>query len=159
MRRLRTAAALAPLAFALACATTPRAVAARPAPTSEPAGVRAARAALSVLGTPYRYGGRTPRGFDCSGLVLYSFAEAGLTGLPHSAKALERRARPVALDALRPGDLLFFDLDGRKTAHVAIYAGDATFVHAPSSGKRVERVELEHVYWGARLERAGRLGR
>jgi cell wall-associated NlpC family hydrolase len=65
----------------------------------------------------------------------------------------------VTLDGLRPGDLLFFDLDGRKAAHVAIYLGDEAFVHAPSSGKRVERVDFDHAWWGARLRRAGRLGR
>jgi cell wall-associated NlpC family hydrolase len=114
--------------------------------------------ARSLLGTPYRYGGRSPKqGFDCSGLVVFSYARAGVGGLPRSAHELEGRAAPVELDALRPGDLLFFRLGGAKTSHVAIYEGDRRFIHAPSSGKGVERVHFDHPYWGPRLNRAGRL--
>lgn len=115
------------------------------------------RAAESMLGVRYRHGGRTPGGIDCSGLVVYSYARAGLQGLPRSASDLERVASPVKLANLRPGDLLFFRLDGRKTSHVAIYVGDRSFVHAPSRGRRVERVDFDHVYWGPRLAHAGRL--
>ncbi len=116
----------------------------------------AAQIATSMIGTRYRYGGSTPAGFDCSGLVVYSFAKAGVHGLPHSAARLERLARPVSLRALEPGDLLFFRLGGRKVSHVAIYVGDRHFVHAPSSGKTVERVKFDHHYWGVQLENAGR---
>ena len=115
------------------------------------------RSATAMIGAPYRYGGSSPRGFDCSGLVVYSYAQAGHTGLPRSASALEGRARPIAVSELRPGDLLFFHLEGKKASHVAIYVGGRSFVHAPSSGKRVERVSFDHVYWGPRLELAGRL--
>jgi cell wall-associated NlpC family hydrolase len=115
-------------------------------------------AARSVLGARYRYGGSTPgEGFDCSGLVNYSYGRAGIRGLPRTARGLERRATPVSLDALQPGDLLFFTLSGFKTSHVAIYESDRRFIHAPSSGKRVERVDFDHVYWGRRIKRAGRL--
>lgn len=114
--------------------------------------------ARSMLGVRYRYGGRTPEeGFDCSGLVAYSYERAGIQGLPRSARDLERRATPVSLDALEPGDLLFFRLSGSKTSHVALYEGDRHFIHAPSSGKGVERVGFDHVYWGPRIGRAGRL--
>jgi murein DD-endopeptidase len=168
MRPLVRSLALVPLALAVACAATPTAQKAPATPTvrtshlapsAHPAAVRsdAARTAGSMIGTPYRWGGRTPRGFDCSGLVVYSYGEAGLRGLPHSALALERRARPVSLASLQPGDLLFFDLEGRKVAHVAIYLGDDTFVHAPSPGKRVERIGFDHAYWGTRIRRAGRI--
>jgi cell wall-associated NlpC family hydrolase len=116
----------------------------------------AVRVASSMIGVPYRYGGRSPSGFDCSGLVVYSYARAGLSGLPHSARALERRARKISVDALEPGDLLFFDLEPRK-AHVGIFVGDRSFVHAPSPGGRVERVSFDHVYWSPRIQRAGRL--
>ena len=58
---------------------------------------------------------------------------------------------------VEPGDLLFFRLSGKKTSHVGIYVGDRTFVHAPSSGKRVQRVAFVHVYWGPRIRKAGRL--
>jgi murein DD-endopeptidase len=132
---------------------------AAPAATARGTSLRAevVRTATAMIGVPYRFGGATPRGFDCSGLVVYSYARAGLAGLPHSVVALEHRARPIPLDRLQPGDLLFFDLEGRKAAHVAIYLGGGAFVHAPSAGKRVERVALDHVYWGTRVRHAGRL--
>jgi cell wall-associated NlpC family hydrolase len=111
------------------------------------------------VGAPYRYGGHSPSGFDCSGLVVYSYSKAGLSGLPHSAAALERQAESVELAELVPGDLLFFHLAGRKASHVGIYLGNREFVHAPSGGKHVERVSFDHVYWSRRLQRAGRLTR
>jgi len=112
-----------------------------------------------MTGAPYRFGGASPAGFDCSGLVLYSYAQVGVSGLPHSAIELERLTRPVPLAELEPGDLLFFQLSRRRTSHVGIYVGDRAFVHAPSGGKSVERVRFDHVYWGPRLGRAGRLDR
>ena len=135
-----------------ACAGPPRRV-----PSATGAGWAAAQTAASLVGAPYRYGGDSPAGFDCSGLVVYSYAMAGVSGLPHSAARLERVARPVSLENLEPGDLLFFRLSKQKTSHVAIYIGDRAFVHAPSSGKRVERVGFDHVYWSEHLGRAGRL--
>jgi len=126
--------------------------------SSEDARTAVVETARSMLGVRYRYGGRAPEeGFDCSGLVVYSYQRAGVHGLPRSARDLERRATSVSLDALQPGDLLFFRLSGSKTTHVAIYEGDRHFVHAPSSGKGVERVGFDHVYWGPRIGRAGRL--
>jgi cell wall-associated NlpC family hydrolase len=126
---------------------------------TSPSRAAVVEAALDMIGAPYRYGGRSPRGVDCSGLVVYSFGRAGIAGLPHSVAALAHRARPVSLAQIEPGDLLFFDLeekDGKKGAsHVAIYVGDRTFVHAPSSGKRVEAVSFDHVYWSRHLGRAG----
>ena len=111
-----------------------------------------------MLGARYRRGGNSPtEGFDCSGLVVYSYQRAGVPGLPRSARKLERRATPVSLGDLRPGDLLFFRLGGVKTTHVAVYEGGRRFIHAPSSGKRVERVDFDDAYWGPRIERAGRL--
>jgi cell wall-associated NlpC family hydrolase len=114
------------------------------------------RVAESLVGAPYRHGGTTPRGFDCSGLVVYTFSRAGVRGLPRSAEHLERASVPVDLAEILPGDLLFFRIDG-KTSHVAIYVGERSFVHAPSRGKRVERIDFDHVYWGPRLARAGRI--
>ena len=160
----RACTSIAALALALACAGPPtpelgRSLAPpRSAPvTSRSTGADVARAAESMIGAPYRYGGSSPRGFDCSGLVRYSYAKAGITGLPRTTSALERHARPISLAELEPGDLLFFRLSGKKTSHVAIYVGDRAFVHAPSDGKRVEKVPFDHVYWGPRLRRAARL--
>jgi cell wall-associated NlpC family hydrolase len=143
-------------AFVAGCATAPEGPSQRADASIRPSVARIARA---QVGAPYRYGGHSPSGFDCSGLVVYSYSKAGLSGLPHSAAALERQAESVALAELVPGDLLFFHLAGRKASHVGIYLGNREFVHAPSGGKHVERVSFDHVYWGKRLGRAGRLVR
>ena len=160
----RACISIAVLALVFACAgppvpEAPRSSAqARSASAASPsARTDVARAAVSMIGAPYRYGGSSPRGFDCSGLVQYTYAQAGITGLPRTVSALERRVRPISLADLEPGDLLFFRLSGKKTSHVAIYVGDRAFVHAPSGGKWVEKVDFDHVYWGPRLGRAGRL--
>jgi cell wall-associated NlpC family hydrolase len=62
----------------------------------------------------------------------------------------------VALDDLRAGDVLFFELEGKKASHVGIYAGSDTFIHAPSSGKTVSYANLHSVFWSSRLIAAGR---
>ena len=83
-----------------ACATHgPEASASR---RGEPLRLEAARTAVSMIGVPYRYAGSSPRGFDCSGLVTYSYSKAGLSGLPHSAEALHRKAQRVPLAQLEP---------------------------------------------------------
>ena len=153
--RGRLAAALL-VGLALGCASAPRDERPR---VRDPLAARArvADAAASQVGAPYRPGGHTPAGFDCSGLVVWSYAQAGVHGLPRSATALDERSRSVALDAIEPGDLLFFELGASKAQHVGIYVGGRSFVHAPSSGKAVERVGFEHVYWRKQLRRAGRL--
>jgi cell wall-associated NlpC family hydrolase len=112
---------------------------------------RAAGNALKMLGKPYRYGGMTPAsGFDCSGLVHFSFRQAGVT-VPRSTELQLRAAAPVRGSQLRRGDLLFFDQDGKKKSHVAIYVGDGRFVHAPSSGKQVRADRLDSPYWKKHL--------
>ena len=159
MRSFAFSALLTALGLLVACAGPPAAPrASTPGPRATgPLQGAAVRTALAQVGAPYRHGGSSPRGFDCSGLVVYSFSQAGATGLPRTAAALERRSRPIPVGELRPGDLLFFRFGGSRTSHVALYVGDGAFVHAPSSGKRVERVRFDHVYWGPRVRRAGRL--
>ncbi|MCU0868596.1 MAG: C40 family peptidase, partial [Burkholderiales bacterium] len=94
-------------------------------------------AARAQLGAPYRYGGASPSGFDCSGLVRWSYARAGVD-LPRDTHSQRRRARPLHdLSALVPGDLLFYTRGRRGTLHVALYAGDGEFVHSPTSGQSV----------------------
>ena len=120
-----------------------------------PTGEAVVAAADRVVGAPYRYGGRSPRGFDCSGLVHYAHGQAGIR-VPRTTAAQLRDARPVSLDRLRPGDVLFFELDGRKVSHVGIYAGASTFIHAPSTGKRVSYGRIDASFWRSRLLGAGR---
>lgn len=138
-------------------ASTQGCVSTAPVPQGGPVGggEAVAAAARSVLGAPYRYGGRSPRGFDCSGLVHYAHQQAGIA-VPRTTLAQRRAARPVSLADLRPGDVLFFDLDGSKVSHVGIYAGRGRFIHAPSSGKRVAYAGWRSPYWRHRLVAAGR---
>lgn len=112
---------------------------------------RAARHALAMQGKPYRHGGNTPAGFDCSGLVQYSYAQVG-TRLPRSTEGLRDNSRSVAQRQLRPGDLLFFTQEGKRSSHVGLYLGDDRFVHAPSTGKKVSTASLNDPYWRRHFE-------
>jgi cell wall-associated NlpC family hydrolase len=103
----------------------------RPKPLSIAA--RAVAIARTQLGAPYRWGGSSPSGFDCSGLVMWVYGRLGIS-LPHNAAALYGAGRPVSRTAIRPGDLLFFSGLG----HVGLYVGKGRMIHAPQSGRRVE---------------------
>jgi cell wall-associated NlpC family hydrolase len=94
---------------------------------------RAVAIARTQLGVPYQWGGASPSGFDCSGLVSWVYGRLGIS-LPHNAAALYGVGRPVSRSALRPGDLLFFSGLG----HVGLYIGRGRMIHAPQSGERVE---------------------
>lgn len=108
-----------------------------PASPGELRNARAARIALRYLGTPYSYGGASPSGFDCSGLVYFAYHRVGTT-LPHSSYALWDAGRRVPRTDLRPGDLVFFNGFG----HVGIAIGGGRFVHSPQTGGVVEVVRL-----------------
>ncbi|MCG8370136.1 MAG: C40 family peptidase [Proteobacteria bacterium] len=118
-------------------------------------GERAAAAAIDQVGEPYRYGGSAPGGFDCSGLVQYAYGIAGLR-VPRTTGQLWSAARPVARDELRPGDLLFFSIEG-KMSHVGMYVGNERFVHAPQSGRRVSVASLEAPFYRTAFLRGGRI--
>ncbi len=114
------------------------------------------RTAQSMLGKPYRYGGASPRGFDCSGLVYYAYGRAGIK-VPRTARDQYRQTRTLRPDQLLPGDVLFFRIDSRDISHVGIYLGGNTFIHAPVRGKRVERDSITSLYWKAHFVGGGRL--
>ena len=120
------------------------------------AGDRAAASAAKMVGKPYKFGGASPAGFDCSGLVLFSYKQAGVA-LPHNTEQQRRLSKPVKLGELRRGDLLFFDQEGKKNSHVGIYLGERRFVHAPSSGKHVRNDSLDSPYWRKHLSEVRRL--
>jgi len=111
--------------------------------------------ATSMIGIPYRYGGETPKGFDCSGLVQYSYEAAGIS-VPRTSREQYQSSRPIGLADARPGDLLFFRYD-QRISHVAIYLGEDRFVHAPSSGKRVSVASLRDPHYRQHFARAGRV--
>jgi cell wall-associated NlpC family hydrolase len=108
------------------------------------------RIAAGQIGTPYRYGGNGRRGFDCSGLVQYTHRQVGIE-VPRTTAAQWAAARTPDRRHLLPGDLLFFEIGGKKFRHVGIYEGSGVFIHAPSSGKEVGRASLENPYWQRRL--------
>lgn len=124
--------------------------------TSRDQAVQASAVAASMVGKPYRYGGNSPRGFDCSGLVYYSYQRAGLT-VPRSTQSLRQASHKVAVSRLTRGDLLFFNQDGKFSSHVGIYLGRDRFVHAPSHGKRVRVDSFTDDYWQRHFVDARRL--
>jgi len=116
-----------------------------------------ARAVVAVakhyVGAPYRWGGSSPEGFDCSGLVLYVYAQVGVA-LPHNAAQQYRLGTPVAREDLEPGDLVFFD----HLRHNGIYVGNGRFIHARHTGRHVAVASLDdewyasHFVGGRRIE-------
>lgn len=123
--------------------------------SADPVRAKAVFTALQMLGAPYLWGGDTPAGFDCSGLVQYAYANGGLT-LPRTVAAQEKVAAPVTLDQAAAGDLLFF-WEGGEISHVALYLGTGRFVHAPRTGQTVALDNLTAAYWRSRLAWVGRV--
>jgi cell wall-associated NlpC family hydrolase len=97
--------------------------------------------AMQFLGTPYVYGGSSPSGFDCSGFVMYVYAQIGVS-LPHNAAAQYGYGTPVSRSALQPGDLVFFNGLG----HNGIYIGGGQFIHSPHTGDVVKISSLSGWY-------------
>lgn len=131
----------------IACSSTP---------ARSPISLQAADYAIAMVGRPYRYGGSTPTGFDCSGLVYYSFARSGLQ-VPRDTRSLRRFGEDLDFNELTRGDLVFFDQEGKKSSHVGIYLGEGNFVHAPSTGGRVRIDSLYDSYWRRHLNEARRV--
>jgi cell wall-associated NlpC family hydrolase len=114
-----------------------------------------AMVALSLLDTPYAWGGRGPAtGFDCSGLVAHVLREGSGLRVRGSAADLGRMSRPIDRDELQPGDLVFFNTLGARHSHVGVYVGDGRFVHAsnPRTGVRIDA--LSNRYYAQRFEGA-----
>ncbi len=147
------------LSLVSACSSQPVGSASRPnsdmsrAPVQS-VGARAAAVALEQVGVPYRYGGTTTSGFDCSGLVQFSYRNAG-KNVPRTTGQLWTSSTSVDRDDIQAGDLLFFSFEG-KMSHVGMYVGKQQFVHAPSSGRTVTVANLTSPFYASALVRAGR---
>ena len=97
--------------------------------------------AMQYLGVPYVYGGSSPSGFDCSGFIMYVYAQIGVS-LPHNAAAQYGYGTPVDRSQLQPGDLVFFNGLG----HAGIYVGGGSFIHSPHTGDVVKISSLSGWY-------------
>jgi cell wall-associated NlpC family hydrolase len=118
-------------------------------PPADPASANAVlMRAISLVGTPYRYGGNTPAGgFDCSGLVNYVYRDMLDLKLPRTSRDLAAFQGPrIAPERLTTADLVFFG-SGGSVSHVGIYVGEGRFVHAPSTGGTVRLDRLDGPYW------------
>jgi peptidoglycan DL-endopeptidase CwlO len=120
------------------------------APPSQYSGV--VGVAMGQLGTPYVWGGAAPGGFDCSGLVMWAYAQLGVS-LPHSTYAMWNYGVAVSQDQLQPGDLVFFDGLG----HVGLYIGGGQFIHAPHTGDVVKISSLSESWYAATYVGARRI--
>ncbi|MBO4318101.1 MAG: C40 family peptidase [Mailhella sp.] len=105
--------------------------------------------AQDLIGSPYRYGGTTPRGFDCSGFVQFVFSANDIR-LPRTSGEQARVGRKIARSDLRPGDILVFRI-GIRSTHTGIYVADNTFIHSPSRGGKVRYDAMDQEYWDKRF--------
>jgi cell wall-associated NlpC family hydrolase len=151
------------LALLSSCASSPQ-----PQPKPQPAwdgsggasnmrgrGEALADFALRLRGSPYRFGGATIDGFDCSGLVFYAHRALGVA-VPRTSSDQAEQSTDVKAKKLRRGDLVFFKIDSRRVNHVGIYVGDHRFVHAPGQGKPVTINSLDDAFYAERFFSAGR---
>ena len=115
--------------------------------------------ALSLVGTPYKFGGNQPdKGLDCSGFVRHVFKATTNLSLSRTAEDMSKEGEAVAETDLRPGDLVFFNTRGQAYSHVGIYAGNGEFVHASSRrSKQVTLSSLYDTYWSSRFSGARRV--
>jgi cell wall-associated NlpC family hydrolase len=113
------------------------------------------QAATTAVGTPYRWGGLSPKGFDCSGLVVYTHRKIGIH-VPRTAKSQFKNCTAVTRRNIKPADLVFFSVPRRRgVVHVGIYIGKGQFVHAPGRGRKVTRASLDNIYFKQQFIRAG----
>jgi cell wall-associated NlpC family hydrolase len=107
--------------------------------------------AKKYLGVSYKYGGNDPGGFDCSGFTMYVYKKNRIR-IPRSTNEQFTSGKRVKIREANPGDLVFFDINGRGISHVGIYTGNYRFIHAPRTGKNVSYANLKNPYWKKRFK-------
>lgn len=118
-------------------------------------GMKVKHAVDEVVGTPYKWGGTTVAGFDCSGFILYIFDQYNVD-LPRTSKDQAKEGTKVDQADLKHGDLVFFNTNGRDISHAGIYVGDGKFAHS-SSSKGVRISKLSEDYYAKRYVTARRV--
>lgn len=113
--------------------------------------------AWSAIGTPYRSGGSSEAGYDCSGFVMAIYKQKTGVSLPRSAEYQAAATQKISPKDLEPGDLVFFNTQHRSNSHVGIYVGDNQFIHSPSTGSRVRLEDMRQTYWNKRFDGARRV--
>lgn len=159
-RQIAKAPAEAPAAKAAEAnaGATPAAPLAEETAASAPQASELLMYALSMIGVKYKYGGSSMEsGFDCSGFVRHVYSTVAAIDLPRSSRDMSKIGNAVRPADLAPGDLVFYNTQGQRFSHVGIYLGDNRFVHAPSSRKSVEIVDMNIGYWKRRFDGARRL--
>ena len=112
--------------------------------------------AKQFIGTPYRYGGSSPSGFDCSGFTSYVYKHFGVN-LSHSSRAQYSQVTKVSRSELQAGDLVFFTNGGTSIGHVGIYVGGGQFIHSPSAGRSVCIESMSSGYYASHYVGGGRV--
>lgn len=136
-------------------ATPPAAIPSGPPERTDLDGYAVSSTALALRGAPYQNGGDSPAGFDCSGFVRYVFARHGVS-LPRDVRGQFDAGHQVAVEAVSPGDLVFFSTVSAGASHVGIAIGGDQFVHAPSSNGVVRVERFTSRYWSDRFVGARR---
>ncbi|MCM0755958.1 C40 family peptidase [Desulfovibrio aminophilus] len=148
----------APVCKPTATAPCPPPDSARKASATPTPGTELVSTARTMMGTRYRYGGIAPQsGFDCSGFTRWVFEQHGLD-LPRSSVEQFEVGKPVGIESLKPGDLVFFRIRRRNQGlHVGIVTGPGTFIHSPNRGDRVREESFLQPYWVGRYIGARRV--
>lgn len=144
----RLASLLMTALFGLGLVANPMSAPAASAAVSASVGLRAVKVAAAQVGIPYKYGGASRAGFDCSGLTQYAYAKVGKK-IPRTAQQQYKATIHISWAARRPGDLVFF-YSGKTIYHAGVYAGNWYMYVAPHTGSRVkkQRIWSTHVYFG-----------
>jgi cell wall-associated NlpC family hydrolase len=126
-------------------------------PVITPSQEELALEAMTLIGTPYVYGGEKPLvGMDCSGFVKYVVKQVLNIDLPRTAASQAKVGEKIAISDLEIGDLIFFNTQNRAHSHMGIYLGNDQFIHAPRKGKKIHVTALSG-YWSQRIDGARRL--